>query len=223
MRGQVDCALVGAVGSLSLVFALFAGCSGDTGSLSPVMVESCMQCHNGSVSTNYGGPGIENPHPFVGASSITCTVCHGGNGQGADQLASHVLPPPEIGDEQHQTQNAKSYFNRLTLAGMDKYPDYTVNGHTYTALDYLQFVNPGDLRVVTQNRGCGQCHANHADAVADSLLATEVGIFSGASYAIGLENQVPANAGLHHDTAGDFGFRAATDPNYQAATAAVGA
>jgi hypothetical protein len=223
MRGQVVRAAVAVVGSLSLLFAVSSGCSGDTGSLTPVMVESCMQCHNGTLATNYAGPGIENPHPFVGAESLNCTVCHGGNGQGTDQLTSHVPPPPEIGDEQNQTNNAKAYFNRLTLAGMDKYPDYTVRGHTYSALDYLQFVNPGDLRVVTQNRGCGTCHANHSDAVADSLLATEVGIFSGASYAIGLENQVPANVGLDHDTAGDFGFRAATDPNYQAAQAVVGA
>ena len=211
----------GILGSVALT--ILAGCSGDTGSLTTARVESCMQCHNGAIANNYAGPGIENPHPFPGASSINCTVCHGGNAEGADQLSSHVPPPPQIGDEQNQQFNAHAYFNRLTLTGIDKFPDYTVRGVTYSALDYLQFVNPGDLRVVTQGRSCGQCHANHAEAVADSLLATQVGIFSGASYAVGLENALPSNAGLHHDTAGDFGFRAANDPAFQLAEAVIGA
>ena len=211
-------------GALGFVVAtLLAACSGDTSTLTTAAVESCMQCHNGTLQNDYGGPGIENPHPFPGADTIHCTVCHGGNGQGTDMLSSHVPPPPEVGSEANQLVNARAYFNRLTLTGLDKYPDYVVGGTTYTALDYLQFVNPGDLRVVNQGRSCGACHANHADAVANSLLATEVGIFSGASYAIGMENAVPENQGLHSDTAGDMGFRAASDPNFQAAQAAVGA
>jgi hypothetical protein len=62
------------VGLGILALAGFAGCgSGDTGTLTPVRVESCMQCHNGSITTNYAGPGLENPHPFPGAASINCT------------------------------------------------------------------------------------------------------------------------------------------------------
>ena len=72
---------------------------------------------------------------------------------------SHVPPPPEIGDRERQRNNRTAWFNKLTLTGMDTYPDYEVDGVTYTALDYLQFVNPGDLRVVTQGRSCGTCHA----------------------------------------------------------------
>lgn len=197
----------------ALAAALIAACGGDTGSLTTATVESCMQCHNGSLRDDYGGPGIENPHPFGTADEIKCTTCHGGNGDGTDQLSSHVPPPPQIGDEAFQTGNATAYFNRLTLAGIDKFPDYQVGGQSYTALDYLQFVNPGDLRVVTQGKSCGICHANHSEAVANSPLATQVGIFSGASYAIGMENVVPENVDLHGDTAGDMAFRAVTGPN----------
>jgi hypothetical protein len=138
-------------------------------------------------------------------------------------LTSHVPAPPQIGDEAFQTTNARAYFNRLTLAGIDKFPNYQVAGHMYSAIDYLQFINPGDLRVVTQGRSCGACHENHTEAVNNSLLATEVGIFSGASYAIGMENNVPENAGLHFDTGGDFGFRAVDDPDFSVPQAKVGA
>ena len=130
------------------------GCVESSGreSIAVAQVSSCMKCHNGSNQVDYGGPGIENPHPFPGAANIGCVTCHGGNGNGEDKDTSHVPPPPEIGDRDFQDNNTQAYFNRLTLTGIDKVDDYTVNGVTYTGIDYLQFVNPGDLRVVTQGR-----------------------------------------------------------------------
>jgi hypothetical protein len=208
----------------AVLLAALASCGGgETGSLQGQSSQSCMLCHNGSLEPDYSGPGIENPHPFPGAANIQCTVCHGGDGDGADQLTSHVPPPPEVGDRDFQTNNARAYLNRLTLAGLDKFPDYVVDGKSYMALDYLQFVNPGDVRVVTQGRGCGQCHTEHSDSVAASPLLTEVGIFSGALYAAGAENAIPANQGLHEDTAGDLGWRAVSDPAFDEGSAAVGA
>jgi len=220
LHGKPDWASVVLVASLAFSFA---SCSGDTGTLTSAGVESCMQCHNGTLTNDYSGPGIENPHPFTGAANILCTTCHGGNPNGTDMLSSHVPPPPQVGDEAFQTTNAKAYFNRLTLAGMDKFPDYVVAGRHYTALDYLQFINPGDLRVTSEGKSCGQCHANHSDAVSNSLLATEAGIWSGATFSIGMENQVPENVGLHQDTASDLAFRAAENPNFSAPNAIVGA
>lgn len=198
-------------GSLALL-SLLAGCSGETGALTQQTVSSCMLCHNGSLEEDYSGPGIENPHAFPGADSIACTACHGGDGNGADELASHVPPPPEIGDRTFQATNARAYFNKLTLAGMDKFANYTVDGRVYSALDYLQFVNPGDLRVTSQGRGCAQCHVNHAEEVSAGLLATEAGILAGARFQFGADNVVPENAGLHEDTAADYGVRAVSNP-----------
>ena len=88
---------------------------------------SCMLCHNGSKVTNYAGPGIANPHPFPGAGEIACTTCHGGNPDGDGKSDSHVPPPPEIGDRDFQAgnnpENRLAYFNKLTLTGIDKFPD----------------------------------------------------------------------------------------------------
>jgi len=205
-----------------LALALLGACSGETGRLAESSATSCMQCHNGSQHNDYSGPGIENPHPFAGADMLDCVACHGGNPDGSDALSSHVPPPPQIGDEQNLTTNAKAYFNRLTQAGLDKYADYTVAGVSYEALDYLQFINPGDLRVTSDGRGCGSCHDSHAATVAGSLLATEAGIFSGAMYAIGADNVVPENAGLHEDTSADIGFRAVQDHQFAANQAILG-
>lgn len=171
-----------------------------------------MTCHNGSGHDDYSGPGIENPHPFPGADNLTCTECHGGNPRGQDKLESHVPPPPEIGDRAQWEVDRLAYFNRLTLTGIDKFPDYVVNGISYTAIDYLQFIAPGDLRVVTEGRSCGQCHSPHVITVANSLLATEAGVLSGAMYAIGVDNEIPEHRGLFEDTAADLGFRATSNP-----------
>ena len=211
------------LGALAVLMPWLASCGDGTGDGVALQAQSCMVCHNGSQADDYSGPGLENPHPFPGAgSNLKCTDCHGGNPFGQDALASHVPPPPEIGDDAQMLADPTAYFNRLTLTGIDKFPDYTVGGKTYTALDYLQFVNPGDLRVVTQGRSCGQCHDPHGDSVANSLLATEAGVFSGAMYSIGVENQVPASVGLYADTAADLGFRAATDVGFSPAPGAVG-
>lgn len=190
-----------------------------------VASETCMSCHNGASTNNdYSGTGITNPHPFDGAQKIRCTVCHGGNGNGAGKLGSHVPPPPQIGDELNLANDPVAYFNRLTLTGIDKYPDYTVDGVSYSALDYLQFINPGDLRVVTGGGSCGRCHGGrHVKWVQRSPLATETGIFSGAMYAAGIQNSVRDNRGFYQDTAADLSFRTVNDPSFTLTAANVGA
>ncbi|HJL20546.1 MAG TPA: hypothetical protein RMH99_33120 [Sandaracinaceae bacterium LLY-WYZ-13_1] len=179
--------------------------------------ESCMSCHNGSEYNDYAGEGMSNPHPFPGEPNIACTTCHGGNGEGTGKLGSHVPPPPEIGDDANLIADPVAYHNRRTLSGIDQFPDYTVDGVTYTALEYLQFINPGDLRVVTEGNGCGTpgCHAGeHADWVPNNVIATAAGMFSGAAYTTGVDNHIPEHEGLWQDTAAEYGFRERTDDDW---------
>lgn len=203
---------------------LGSGCSGgDTVSLTAAPAESCMTCHNGSPQHDYMGPGLENPHPFAGADNLLCTTCHGGDPQAETPELAHVPPPPQIGDRAFQDNNNLAYFNRLTLTGIDKYPDYQANGKTWTSLDYLQFVNPGDLRVVTNGKSCGECHQAHAECSEKSLLATSAGVLSGALFAIGEPVKVNESAGLYEETAASMAFRAVTHVGFNAGTAPIGA
>jgi hypothetical protein len=200
--------LVASIGSLLALSA----CSGESSNREvEASAQSCMTCHNGSLVDDYSGPGLENPHPFGNMGVILCTTCHGGNPDGDGEMASHVPPPPEIGDRAQQDEDAHAYFNRLTLAGVDKFPDYVVNGVTYSALDWLQFVNPGDVRIAKLGRGCGQCHEPHAQSVAGSPLLTQDGFLSAATYTLGVENEIPEHQGLYEDTAADVAFRAVQD------------
>ena len=195
-----------------LALSVTGGCGGggEPSVLQTASAESCMVCHNASSENNYSGPGIENPHPFGDADNLLCSTCHGGDPGADDKDLAHVPPPPEIGDDDNLISNKNAYFNRLTLTGIDKFEDYEVGGRSYTALDYLQFINPGDLRVTESGRSCGSCHAPHSEIVADSMLATASGMLSGATFAVGAENAVPENIGLFEDTAADLSFRPAT-------------
>lgn len=216
MNHPIRLLAAGGVVAILATSVFHASCVDQSGrSGSTATAESCMLCHNGSLHDDYSGPGLENPHPFPGdAEVLRCTQCHGGNAQGTDMLASHVPPPPSIGDREFQDNDAHAWFNKLTLAGIDKVPDYTVNGVTYTGIDYLQFLNPGDLRVSSRQRGCGECHEAHATSMSRSPLGTEMGIFSGAFYAVGLENAIGAHQGLFDDNAADYGWRAVSDPTH---------
>lgn len=216
MHHPIRClALTGAL-AIAIASAFQTSCvdqSGRTGGIATA--ESCMKCHNGSIHDDYAGPGLENPHPFPGdAEMLRCTQCHGGNPDGTDVASSHVPPPPSIGDRQFQDIDAHAWFNKLTLAGIDKVPDYTVGGVTYTGIDYLQFLNPGDLRVTSRQRGCGECHEAHATSMSRGPIATSMGIFSGAFYAVGMDNAIPAHQGLFEDNAADYGWRAVQDPTH---------
>ncbi len=206
----------GSLGWLGIALAMLAASCVDSGGRDKSVArstESCMTCHNGSQQNDYSGPGLEDPHPFGTAANLRCTECHGGNPDADEYELAHVPAPPEIGDRENWETNATAYFNRLTLTGIDKFDDYTVDGVTYSPIDWLQFVNPGDLRVVNDGRSCGQCHAPHAEQVSGSLLATEAGVLSGAMYTAGADNEVPESDGLHYNTAVDKGFRALQDPD----------
>ncbi|MEE2645320.1 MAG: hypothetical protein VYD19_10340 [Myxococcota bacterium] len=161
--------------------------------------ETCMTCHNGAThNDDYSGPGMTNPHPFPPQGQIKCTSCHGGNPRGQGPLGSHVPPPPGIGDRLYQQQNPQAAFNRRSLAGIDLFepavyesPDQP--GVEFSNLDYLQFVNPGDLRVVAAERGCGQagCHLDqHGQWVPRSTIGTTTGFFSGTRFIVGVDSRI---------------------------------
>lgn len=191
----------------------------------PGRSESCMSCHNGAQEHNdYSGDGMNNPHPFRGADEIRCTQCHGGDGEGVGPLGSHVPPPPFIGGDQNLIQNPEAYFNYLTRTGIDKlepsiYTSPNTGDREWSNLDYIQFMNPGDLRVVAEGRGCGAqgCHFNeHAQWVPRSMIATTTGLFSGSRFMGGAENRITEYRGRDKDgdSLADVAPRALSNPAF---------
>jgi hypothetical protein len=154
----------------------------------PPPTNTCQDCH-----------GIEEAHPFAQAD---CVDCHGGDPEEADAERSHVPAPPEL-----------AHFLYLTRTGLEALPDYSVDGQVWTGLDYLQFLNPGDIRVAASGRGCGLsgCHEEHADWFETSPMSLGTGIYSTSLYAIGAPS---ATVDLYTSTAADYGFRNVEDPGW---------
>jgi len=177
--------------------------------------ESCMQCHNGSNVNDYSGPGMSNPHPFgQNATYITCSQCHGGDPTGQGRGGSHVPAPPNMDSDLELIEDQEAYFNYLTRTGLDKYESYEVDGVTYSPLDYLQFMNPGDFRVVTDGRGCGSggCHYDeHVQWAPGSPLGSDR-FFAKTMFTIG--EIPPTNEGLYNNTAAAYAWRAQVDEDW---------
>lgn len=199
-----------------LLFGLLCLASGLT------QASTCMQCHNGTDQNDYSGNGIVNPHPFAPVDNLACVICHGGDNTGETREAAHVPVPPLLRANQNDpnlsadqlANNAEAYFNRLTQAGLDKEEAYEFNGQTYTGLDYLQFISPGDLRVVTEGLSCGTvgCHNNHAAATAANPLSTTAPFFSGTRFSAGV-NDDEGNSS-YSNTVAQYGYRAIVDTDF---------
>jgi hypothetical protein len=185
--------------------------------------ESCYNCH---ANNDYNTPtAIEHPHPW---QDLRCTHCHAGRPDRAG-IEAHIPPPPGLSYNQIQNDFGTptgfwAEFNRRSLTGIDKIGEYTVNGETFTGLEWLQFINPGDLRVVTQGQSCGSagCHVEQVEKVSRSVIATNVGLWSTARFAVGIANEYPDRAQLDRNTLADVGPRAVSNPGYTAGDRKIG-
>jgi len=101
--------------------------------------------------------GIEKIHPNI---SIACTECHGGDFKASRKDLAHVQ------------SNGKHVYND-TVPPLDD------------DLDYQQFVNPSNLRIV--DKTCGRCHAKFVDTVKKSLMSHTAGHHSGGLYQAGVD------------------------------------
>jgi hypothetical protein len=102
----------------------------------------CIQCHTG----------IENPSMHVSKNVVLgCTDCHGGNATpGLTQAKAHVAPlHPEYWQSSANPSDS----------------DVLLNHESPT---FIQFVNPGDLRVAAE--ACGLCHAAAVQNVGHSMM-----------------------------------------------------
>lgn len=133
--------------------ALAVGCGRDEPVVAAAEDPGCISCHQG----------IEAVHAS-GIAPTECTVCHGGDGEASTIEAGHVpvpgdweairggaLPPAPVGFIKDM---APDQLDRLDPA-------------------YVQFVNPGDIRVAAQT--CGACHPEQAKNMPFSIMSTNAG------------------------------------------------
>lgn len=206
LERSVGGAVGGAVGSmLALALVALGGCSEKIEEVQAPLGGSCLACHQG----------ITDVHPYF---ALSCVDCHGGDDQVPikdavvnvrDQAllkASHVLPldpeqwwPNGIDDNGDGRVDEQGEFFDGRVVDTDGNAGLTEgrlakrdqqDSEQNKDLNYLRFINPGDLRVAEV--GCGGRNKNanaamvcHAEVVYDvrrSIMATNAGVPSGALY-----------------------------------------
>ncbi|MGK0155679.1 MAG: hypothetical protein ACI9SE_002644, partial [Neolewinella sp.] len=107
--------------------------------------------------------GCGDPHS---ARKASCVDCHGGDASKTDMVGAHAVPTfPKAWENSGNPE--RPYM--LTLQESQA---------------WVQFVNPGDLRVA--NKTCGPCHADETLQVMKSLMATSQHFWGTVTYANGI-------------------------------------
>lgn len=128
-------------------------------SISPEVLaqsEGCLNCHDG----------VEKMHGNSPTVKVGCADCHGGNPKALKKDEAHVLP-------RHP----------------DRWPGSANPKRSYAALnnekpDFVQFINPGDLRIV--HKTCGKCHEEDVMHVRKSIMTHSAMVPGSAAYNNGL-------------------------------------
>jgi hypothetical protein len=112
----------------------------------------CLECHVGSESMH------SSPNVVLG-----CTDCHGGNAlPGLTQRKAHVPPRnPSFWESSANPSDSTTLLNHETA-------------------EFIQFVNPGDLRVA--DKACGTCHGEIVRNVGHSMMRHGAMLWGAALY-----------------------------------------
>ncbi len=111
----------------------------------------CLSCHNG----------IEKMHRSP-AVKLGCTDCHGGDGQALTIKDGHVHPK----------------YSEFWKTSANPTRSYTALNKE--KIEFIKFVNPGDLRVAQIT--CGPCHSDILLKVKKSMMTTSTLLWGSAAY-----------------------------------------
>lgn len=135
----------------------------------------CLGCHEG-VEPIHASPAVR----------ISCVACHGGDA-GSRRDPKSLPGSPAYERTKQQAHILPRYPEKW--AGKDGRYSAANPERSYTllndeSLEFVRFVNPGDLRVVEQT--CGPCHQSHVNRVKKSTMATASIFWGAAAYANGI-------------------------------------
>jgi hypothetical protein len=120
-------------------------------------LEGCLKCHAQIEPMHKFGPTqtLDKLANGKDALGLTCTACHGGNPVATDKAEAHVRPR----------------FPRAWMRdGKFKIPDRAGPLLNRESLEFVRFLNPGDLRVAPKTCGSSECHSSQTSAVGKSMM-----------------------------------------------------
>src|SRR6185503_13142037 len=109
-------------------------------------LEGCLKCHAQIEPMHKFGPAATLDKLANGkdALGLSCTACHGGNPIATEKEAAHVRPR----------------FPRAWMEnGKFRIPERSGPLLARESLEFVRFINPGDLRVAAKTCGSSDCHS----------------------------------------------------------------
>ena len=129
----------------------------------------CVACHGMTDSPSM--------HP-TGTVRLGCTDCHGGHPDIHPPAgAQKGSPPYEQAKKQAHPQPHIPDLWRSSANPVRPYTDWLKE-----TKEYIQFVNPGDLRVAAETCGSNGCHVKEVRAVRTSMMTTGPMLWEAALY-----------------------------------------
>ena len=128
----------------------------------------CMTCHTKT----------DSPSMHTGNVNLGCIDCHGGKNEvKAPDGATAGSPAYEAAKKQaHVTPKDPTIWK--TSAN----PQLSYTALLHETLEFVQFVNPGDLRVARKTCGGGGCHPDQVTQVEKSMMKTGPMLWAAALY-----------------------------------------
>jgi len=127
----------------------------------------CVSCHTKTDEATM--------HPS-GTVTLGCATCHGGD----PKVSVAAGVPAESNEYQAAKKKAHPQPRVPDLWTSSANPERAYTEWLRESQDYIQFVNPGDLRVV--DRTCGSCHAAEVRNVRTSMMTTGALLWQAALY-----------------------------------------
>ena len=158
-------------------------------STSVAPLEGCLKCHDKIEPMHQFGPTatldkLDNGKDALG---LTCTACHGGNPAATTKEEAHVRP---------------RFPREWMHEGKFRIPERSGPLLARESLEFVRFLNPGDLRVAAQTCGSSECHTSETSSTVRSMMAHGGMLWGAALYNNGGFPIKDTNFGESYSTTG---------------------
>src|ERR1051326_7004576 len=139
--------------------------------VTPPPLEGCLKCHDKIEPMHRYGPTVAGALDKLDngkdALGLTCTACHGGNPVAITKEEAHVQP---------------RFPREWMRGGKFRVPERSGPLIERESLEFVRFINPGDLRVAEKTCGSSECHSSEPAAVGKSMMRHGAMLWGAALY-----------------------------------------
>jgi len=131
-------------------------------------LEGCLKCHDKIEPMHrFGLTTLDKLDHGKDAQGQTCTACHGGNPATTEKDKAHVRP---------------RFPREWQQNGKFRIPERSGTLLARESLEFVRFINPGDLRVAAKTCGTSGCHSTQTNAVGKSMMTHGAMLWGAALY-----------------------------------------